>query len=1082
MKSKLTLADCIAEMRDLKQLVLGMRVNNIYDIDEKVFLLKFAEPGRDKQLLLIESGVRMHTTIYSRNKPVTPGNFCIKLRKHIRGRRLTRIELFGGGLDRVIDMQFGTGDAEYHLLVELYDRGNVILTDKHYIIMAVLRKYSLEGPSIDDSSKLVIAVKQKYTIMSASLSKDENCPFIDVSQDVLILAKQIKDYLHWYEHVKMVSLPSKVVKKSTIVSALSSRGSGCDMYGPLLLLHAVLSSGIKLDTPFSSNYSDESLTLLAKSISALPAFLLTLSESKNCVAYAFVEPKASATQREVVESKISSLSSPFLGTWDEIQLKYKTILKASPPTLTGNSRIESSPVDDENDADVVSSQVPSEIPYDIVDFSPFLFSQYVEDISKGSVKYIEFPSFNYLCDEYFSRLDVVKAEKNEIATKSAASKRLERIREGHSLALKALDEAYEDAYTKGSALEANLEVVNAACLVIRSALEHGVDWNELNRMVETEKSNGNPVARLIMSMDLPKGTIVIALERNSYDDSDEIEESDALDNDDPLLIEVNVFETAATNAANYYALGKQAREKSSKTAASSDVALKQAEKSVLETVTKQMAAASASKLIHVARKQAWYERFHWFITSEGLIVVAGKNAQDNELLWKRYLRPQDAYVHADIHGAATCILRNHSNNPADVNLLPQLSLEQAGAFCVALSSAWTSKLSTGSWWVSASQVSKTAPSGEYLTTGAFMIRGKKRLLPPSKLELGIGLLWRVDESCASQHVGDRYIRGLRNDNDEVDDVIQSLSEKSGVEDEHHIFDSLPSDEAIETSEFHTDDNDADKLVNDNAAKDVIDSGSSDVVDENIPVGGDVKLVSVAVTGVMKREAKQIAKKKGIDLSIALKKVAIESALKKDGVKGEETHDIKKRGHHGKKKALKKYVDQDEDEKLKAAEIIGHGFGSTHVEETIVVPIQQEQMKKSNAKLDKTNNSSKGEGKKPSSSKANDAHETSEPTLDADTGNLSTLVSSPLKEDIILHLVPMLCPYSVALQCKYRVKLLPGGLKKGKAAQQVVSSFLTLSKDPSSTPRERDLIKILTETEVVNVILGNSRVESTIEKK
>ena len=41
-----------------------------------------------------------------------------------------------------------------------------------------------------------------------------------------------------------------------------------------------------------------------------------------------------------------------------------------------------------------------------------------------------------------------------------------------------------------------------------------------------------------------------------------------------------------------------------------------------------------------------------------------------------------------------------------------------------------------------SQVSKSAPTGEYLTTGSFMIRGKKNYLPPSHLILGFGILFK----------------------------------------------------------------------------------------------------------------------------------------------------------------------------------------------------------------------------------------------------------------------------------------------------------------------------------------------------
>ena len=54
----------------------------------------------------------------------------------------------------------------------------------------------------------------------------------------------------------------------------------------------------------------------------------------------------------------------------------------------------------------------------------------------------------------------------------------------------------------------------------------------------------------------------------------------------------------------------------------------------------------------------------------------------------------------------------------------------------------------------ARQVSKSAPTGEYLSTGSFMIRGKKNYLPPNSLVMGFGLLFRVDESCLANHVGE----------------------------------------------------------------------------------------------------------------------------------------------------------------------------------------------------------------------------------------------------------------------------------------------------------------------------------------
>lgn len=50
------------------------------------------------------------------------------------------------GHDRIIDLQFGSAEAAYHIIVELYDKGNIALTDHEYVILNILRP-RLEGES-----------------------------------------------------------------------------------------------------------------------------------------------------------------------------------------------------------------------------------------------------------------------------------------------------------------------------------------------------------------------------------------------------------------------------------------------------------------------------------------------------------------------------------------------------------------------------------------------------------------------------------------------------------------------------------------------------------------------------------------------------------------------------------------------------------------------------------------------------------------------------------------------------------------------------------------------------------------------
>ena len=73
------------------------------------------------------------------------------------------------------------------------------------------------------------------------------------------------------------------------------------------------------------------------------------------------------------------------------------------------------------------------------------------------------------------------------------------------------------------------------------------------------------------------------------------------------------------------------------------------------------------------------------------------------------------------------------------------------------------------WWVHASQVSKTAPTGEYLSTGSFMIYGKKNFLPPTSLEMGFGVLFRLDDGSVSRHMSERLDKMLHHDSSDTAD-------------------------------------------------------------------------------------------------------------------------------------------------------------------------------------------------------------------------------------------------------------------------------------------------------------------------
>ena len=113
MKSRFTNIDIVAAVRELQALI-GLRVTNVYDVDHKSYLFKFQKPD-SKVVLLIESGIRLHTTDYEWPKNTSPSGFSMKLRKHVRNRRLESLRQLG--VDRIVDMQFGSREASYHVIL-----------------------------------------------------------------------------------------------------------------------------------------------------------------------------------------------------------------------------------------------------------------------------------------------------------------------------------------------------------------------------------------------------------------------------------------------------------------------------------------------------------------------------------------------------------------------------------------------------------------------------------------------------------------------------------------------------------------------------------------------------------------------------------------------------------------------------------------------------------------------------------------------------------------------------------------------------------------------------------------------------
>ena len=75
-------------------------------------------------------------------------------------------------------------------------------------------------------------------------------------------------------------------------------------------------------------------------------------------------------------------------------------------------------------------------------------------------------------------------------------------------------------------------------------------------------------------------------------------------------------------------------------------------------------------------------------------------------------------------------------------------------------------------------------------------------------------------------------------------------------------------------------------------------------------------------------------------------------------------------------------------------------------------------------------------------------------------------------------MPVCAPYVTIINYKYKSKLVPGTLKKGKAVKTVMSVFLS-QKELSEV--EKKLMRTMGETELVNVMIGNVKIGAAGKK-
>jgi predicted ribosome quality control (RQC) complex YloA/Tae2 family protein len=314
-----------------------------------------------------------------------------------------------------------------------------------------------------------------------------------------------------------------------------------------------------------------------------------------------------------------------------------------------------------------------------------------------------FGRLNEAADEIYGKQELERIASTEVTKKEKQVSKLERILTTQERTVEAYEARRAAAQARGDTIYAHYRLIDQLLGTIYKAVKE-LGWDEVTARLGTTDT---PLAKVLTSMHPAKGIITITVEEGDVD--------------------LDITKSLTENAQAYYDEAKKYRHKVE--GATTAIAL--TKEKIAREMTKAAVVQDVKK--RVARKRKWYEKYRWFTSSDGYLVVGGRDAATNEALVKRYLEEGDIHVHADITGAPQVIVKKGAD-------APEQTIMEAGIFAVSYSKAWKMSMSSlDAYWVTPDQVTKEPPTGEFLGKGAFFIKGKKNFLRKLPVDLAIGM-------------------------------------------------------------------------------------------------------------------------------------------------------------------------------------------------------------------------------------------------------------------------------------------------------------------------------------------------------
>jgi predicted ribosome quality control (RQC) complex YloA/Tae2 family protein len=186
-------------------------------------------------------------------------------------------------------------------------------------------------------------------------------------------------------------------------------------------------------------------------------------------------------------------------------------------------------------------------------------------------------------------------------------------------------------------------------------------------------------------------------------------------------------------------------------------------------------------------KKEWYEKFRWFVSSEGFLCIGGRDSTSNEIVVKKHMDKDDIVFHTENPGSPFFIIKSEGKKPGEK------TINECAVATASYSKAWKVGVSFAEvFYVNPEQVTKEAKAGEFIAKGAFMIYGKKNHMNAS-LKLAVGIkdnkIIAGPLDSVKTHA-EKYVTLVQGD-EKTSDIAKKIKQKLGAGELDDIIRMLP---------------------------------------------------------------------------------------------------------------------------------------------------------------------------------------------------------------------------------------------------------------------------------------------------